>query len=190
MEETCRRLFALARPYLNVRGNQRHAEISYIFAKKLLAQLGGRPEIVLPAIVLHDVGWSAVPEELHLLAFGPGKIDEDLRRVHEVEGAKIAAELLGKVPLKKEDCREICGIIENHDSGQDPVSLEEKMVKDADKLYRFSREGFLLDSKRFSIGLIGNWERLACFLSSWFFTDYGKSLAAIELKKLKDEFIS
>lgn len=167
-----------------MRENQKHTEIAYNFALKLLECLGGRPEIVLPAIILHDVGWSAIPPEQHLLAFGPG-FDEELRRVHEVEGAKIAGELLQRVPLNKEDCQEICRIIENHDSGENPLSLEEKLVKDADKLFRFSPEGFAIDAKRFGIDTRKYWEKLHHFRDQWFFTDYGWELAGAELKKVE-----
>jgi HD superfamily phosphodiesterase len=151
-----------------VRENQKHTEIAYAFALKLLERLGGRPEIVLPAVILHDVGWSAVPPEQHLLAFGPGAIDEELRRVHEVEGAKIAKRLLQEVPLKKEYCLEICYIIENHDSGENPLTLEEKLVKDADKLFRFSPEGFAIWFERFGLDERKYWEILYHFRSSGF----------------------
>jgi len=33
-------------------------------------------EIVLPAILLHDVGWKMVPEEKELNAFGPKPKDK------------------------------------------------------------------------------------------------------------------
>jgi HD superfamily phosphodiesterase len=185
LQDICDKLFALARPYLAVRENQKHTEICYSYALKLLEHIGGRPEIVLPAIILHDVGWSAVPPEKHLLAFGPGEIDKELRRVHEVEGVKIAERLLQEVPLSKEDIREICRIIKNHDSGENPLSLEEKMVKDADKLFRFSQEAFTLDVERFSMKPRENWERLYASLDEWFFTDFAKELAIRELQNLE-----
>lgn len=180
-----KRLFKMAAPYLTVRENQRHTEICYDYALKLLEHLGGRREIVLPAVILHDVGWSAIPSNLHLRAFGPGDIDLELRRVHEVEGAKIARKILEKIPLKKEDCLEICRIIENHDSGDNPLSLEEKIVKDADKLSRYSQEIFAIDVIRFGLEPRKIWERLSNFLEEWFFTNYGKKLAIEALQKIE-----
>ncbi len=189
MEEICNKLFELAKPYLTVRNNQVHTESSYAFALKLLERLGGRPEIVLPAIILHDVGWSAIPEGQHSLAFGPGEIDEKMRHIHEVEGAKIAGRLLEEVPLINKDCREICRIIESHDSGNSPLTLEEKMVKDADKLYRYTPKCFVWVMDRFSMQPLANWERLHRSLNQWFFLDYSKELAATKLKELKVIFI-
>lgn len=181
------RLFKKAAPYLTVRENQKHTEICYDYALKLLEHLGGRAEIVLPAIILHDVGWSAIPPELHLRAFGPGNIDTELRKIHEVEGAKIARKILEEIPLKKEDILEICRIIENHDSGTYPLTIEEKIVKDADKLYRYSQEGFAVDTLRFGLAPRENWERLLNSIEEWFFTDYGKKLAIEALKKIEKD---
>ena len=107
IELICKQLIELAKPYLSVRENQKHMEISLAFARELLRHLGGKEEIVLPAIILHDVGWSAIPTDMHLLAFGPDESDRNINRIHEVEGAKIAASILEKVTLKKEDCLEI-----------------------------------------------------------------------------------
>lgn len=188
MQDICKKLFDLAQPFLLVRENQKHTESSYNFALKLLEHVGGRPEIVLPAIILHDVGWSSIPPEKHLLAFGLGQIDEKLRRVHEIEGAKIANKLLEHVILEKDVCLEICRIIESHDSAVKPHSLEEKLVKDADKLFRFSPDGIIIDAQRFEVDPIKHWERLYHYIDQWFFTDYAKDLAALELKKMECMF--
>jgi len=46
----------LAKPYLQTRANDIHVAISIQFAHKLLGMEGGEAEIVIPAIILHDVG--------------------------------------------------------------------------------------------------------------------------------------
>lgn len=184
------KLFELAQPFLTVRHNQVHTEICYSFAQQLLEKLGGDREIVLPAIILHDVGWSAVPTEQHLLAFGPREIDKNIRRIHEVEGAKIAANLLEQVSVKEEPRLEICRIIESHDSSEKAFSLEEKIVKDADKLFRFSPEGFSIDAERFVIDRLEYWEMLQKYIKHWFFTDLAQEIAAKELQKVKRQVLS
>lgn len=185
-KETIDKLFQLAKPYLAVRQNQIHTELAFRFAQRLLEHEGGRSEIVLPAIILHDVGWSTVPEELHLQAFRPVNADKQINRIHEVEGAKLAGNILRQVGINEADCAEICRIIENHDSGLYPTTLEEKLVKDADKLWRFAPVGFGIDSKRFSIEPEKYWQMLEGFSREWFFTDYARELARMELKKVKE----
>jgi len=187
LQNICATLFDLAEPYLKVRHNDIHTKISFDFARQLLEDLGGRPEIVLPAIILHDVGWSAVPEEKHLQAFGPEKFDAELRRIHEIEGAKIAGKILEKIPLAPEDRLEICRIIEIHDSGENPLTLEEKIVKDADKLWRYTMEGYTIDYQRFDIDAKKYWKMLHGFLKNWFFTDRARELARRELEKVGEK---
>ncbi len=190
MHDTSKKLFKLAKPFLTVRHNQIHTENCYNFALRLLEKLGGKSSIVLPAIILHDVGWSAVPTEQHLLAFGPKGFDENIRRIHETEGAKIAARLLQEVSIKEEHRLEICRIIESHDSGKEAFSIEEKIVKDADKLFRFSTKGFSIDTERFNIDPQEYWEMLHQFKEQWFFTDLAREIATEELQKVKSQLLS
>ncbi|MDO9535833.1 MAG: HD domain-containing protein [Bacillota bacterium] len=189
MEKLCKKLFDLARPYLSVRSNQEHTEASFSFAKELQKQLGGSQEIIFPAIILHDVGWSAVPEELHLQAFGPKNVDLKINRIHEVKGAKIAEKLLQEVPLGNQEREEICRIIKNHDSGKNPLTLEEKIVKDADKLFRFSPRGFSIDAERFGINPQEYWHILNDFKELWFFNELGKTFAVRGLEKVQDQML-
>ena len=72
-------IYALAKPYLNTRKNDIHVESSYRFALQLLKDEPGDPEVVIPAIICHDLGWITLTEELQLKAFGP-VFDPDLRR--------------------------------------------------------------------------------------------------------------
>ena len=65
-------IYRKAAPYLDTRQNDIHVSLSCDFARRLLAHYPKADEkIVLPAIVLHDVGWKMVPEEKQLNAFGP-----------------------------------------------------------------------------------------------------------------------
>ena len=89
-------VYELAKPYLNTRNNDIHMKVSYAFCSKLLEIEGGIESIVKPAVILHDVGWKMVPEELQLKAFGPKDYDRTLNRVHEVEGSRLAREILDR----------------------------------------------------------------------------------------------
>lgn len=187
MQEICTKLFKLAEPYLKVRHNDVHTRISFNFARQLLEHYRGRPEIILPAIILHDVGWSVVPKEKLLSAFGPQEFDEKLRRIHEIEGAKIAGKILGEISLAQGDRLEICRIIESHDSGENPTTLEEKLVKDADKLWRYTMVGYTIDYQRFGIDAEKYWKMLHGFLKEWFFTDLAREIAHKEWEKVGKE---
>ena len=66
-----KRIWELAQPYLDTRKNDTHTAIATAFAFRLLEMEGGDEDIVIPAILLHDVGWKKVPEDVQLKAFGP-----------------------------------------------------------------------------------------------------------------------
>lgn len=176
------RIWALAKPYLNTRKNDIHTEMATRCAYLLLEKEGGEEEIVIPAIILHDVGWKKVPEELHLKAFGPKATMPKVRRVHEVEGVKIAREILEKINYDQEKIKEILRIIEGHDSRKEPISLNDKLVKDADKLWRYSKEGFQINRKRYEHTFEQYMERLRSHLDKWFLTESGKETANQEIQ--------
>jgi HD superfamily phosphodiesterase len=177
------RIWALAKPYLNTRKNDIHTEMATRYAYLLLDKEKGDEEIVIPAIILHDVGWKKVPEELHLKAFGPKATMPKVRRVHEVEGVKIAREILEKINYDQEKIKEILKIIEGHDSREEPVSLNDKLVKDADKLWRYSKEGFQINRKRYEHTFEQYMERLRSHLNKWFITESGKEVAKQEIQE-------
>ena len=114
----------LSKPYLDTRHNDVHTAISTSLAFQLLEKEGGDEDIVIPAIILHDTGWKRVPSELHLKAFGPKATAPELNRLHEVEGVKIAREILQKVKYNARQTEKILKIIEGHDSRRTRLTAE------------------------------------------------------------------
>lgn len=180
MEHKHPQIYELAHPYLQTRDNELHTRISYSFAVRLLNAEGGDPEVVLPAIMLHDVGWKTVPEDLHLKAFGPGNNDMEINRRHEVEGARIAREILEAIRYDPTLTDEIVEIILGHDSRVQPLSLNDAIVKDSDKLWRFSAEALKVDPVRFGIDPAVHIVWLGHQIEKWLITDTGKQLALEE----------
>ncbi len=180
MEEQYPEIFKLAAPYLRTRNNELHTKIAYSFALKLLDAEGGDPEVVLPAVMLHDVGWMTIPEDLQLKAFGPGENDMEINRRHEVEGARIAGEILEHVRYDPARSEEIVDIILGHDSRKVPLSLNDAIVKDSDKLWRFSKQALALNPERFGIDPAVHTVWLGKKIAKWFFTETAKGLALEE----------
>ena len=182
MNETLLKIFDLARGFLDTRGNEEHTRIAFEFADRLLRQEGGDPDVVLPAIILHDVGWKSIPEELQLTAFGPYQKDKELNRVHEREGARIAGEILETLSYPPHLVGEITAIVLGHDSRQTAMSVNDAIVKDADKLWRYSDHGFHLNVRRFGMTVLQYLDRLQSKIDDWFLTPTGKHIAAEELR--------
>jgi len=177
----------LAKPFLDTRHNDVHTEISTQLAFDLLEREGGDEDIVIPAIILHDTGWKRVPAELHLKAFGPKATKPELNRLHEVEGVKIAKEILQGINYDPAKFERILEIIDGHDSRQKPLALNEMIVKDADKLWRYTKSGFHIDIERFGESYEEGLERLRSNLSGWFFTVTARKLATEKLSKREKE---
>lgn len=181
MEGIYLKIYNLAKAYLNTRDNDVHTRICYSFAVKLTKAEGGQEQVVFPAIILHDVGWSQIPQELHNRAFGPGKDkDKKINRIHEVEGAKIAKKILQGIKYDQSFIEKITDIVLGHDSREDPLSLNDAIVKDADKLWRFSDIGMRVSMKRFELDVSSYIRYLESQIHRWFFTKYGRRIAEHE----------
>ena len=178
-----RRIFELALPFLNTRHNKIHTFIVYQYALVLLEEEPGAPGIVIPASILHDVGWSSVPEEKQLEAFGPDVGEAELQRKHEVEGAAIAQRLLKGLGYDPQVVSKIVAIIEGHDTIPGATSVEDAITKDADKFWRFSEHGFHIDVQRFNIDPLPWIKFLFGKIDEWFLTETGREIATYEAQK-------
>jgi hypothetical protein len=131
-----------ARPYLDVRNNDEHTLVAYGVARMLLKELPeAREAVVLPAILLHDVGWKRVPQDLLLDAIGRNPKRPDLVRDHELYGVEIAREILERHRPEGVDIDAVLAIIDGHDTTRHAKSLEDAVVKDADKGWRTTPHG-------------------------------------------------
>jgi len=179
-------IYRKAAPYLDTRQNDVHVSMSYDFARRLLALYpNADEEIVLPAIILHDVGWKVVPEEKQLNAFGPKAKDKNTQRIHETEGVKIAEKILKLLNYDQEKTLEILSIIDGHDTRQEALSLNDQLVKDADKLWRFTPTGVDIDHTRFGIPHDSYLTWLDSVIDDWLFTPEAKEMAIAALVEAK-----
>jgi HD domain len=131
-----------ARAFLDVRNNDEHTLVAYGVAKMLLKELPDAAEsTVLPAILLHDVGWKRVPQELLLDAIGRNPSRPDLVRDHELYGVEIARDILERHRPEGVDIDAVLAIIDGHDTTRHARSAEDAVVKDADKGWRTTPNG-------------------------------------------------
>jgi HD domain-containing protein len=131
-----------AAQHLRVRSNDGHTIYAYGLAHALVdLHPEADPEVVLPAILLHDTGWSCAPEGEVLDAIAPGGGRPDLVLLHEREGARIAREVLTRVGHDPRRIEEVVAIVDGHDSRTHALSLNDALVKDADKLWRLTPHG-------------------------------------------------
>jgi hypothetical protein len=139
-------LWRAAAPRLRARKNDVHVPISYQCAEQFLPDYPeADAEVVLLAVLLHDLGWSEIDEdEIRAQAFGPDMqqtLQSEIRRRHEQIGARLARELLAEQGAPAAVVEEVALIIDGHDSRPHALSLNDQLMKDADKAWRFTAAG-------------------------------------------------
>lgn len=167
-----------AKHYLDVRSNDEHTLISYSLASALLAEHEEADEnVVLPAILLHDIGWKTVDPELILEAIGPGAKRPELVRQHETEGVRIAREILNRHQPAGVDIDAVLSIIDRHDTWKHATSLNDSLVKDADKVWRFTPHGVYTICHWFDLNTVDTIDMLEDFVIPDILTDAGRHMA-------------
>lgn len=131
-----------AKPYLDVRNNDEHTIVAYGLARMLLSQIPDADEsVVLPAILLHDVGWKRIDPAHLLRAIDKTPGYEHLVREHEVHGVEIARDILERHRPAGVDIDAVLAIIDGHDTTKSARSINDAVVKDADKGWRVTLHG-------------------------------------------------
>lgn len=151
MKEIFNQIWNLALPYQDKRDDSGHAEISLKYAIKLIELEKGDEDVISPAVILHDVGWSQLVKERRMLIFEKDAGEEVKRGVqleHQKEGVRLAGEILRQVYYPEDLVKEILEIISQHDTREGFISKNEGLVRDADKLWRTSKEGFAASEAR------------------------------------------
>lgn len=102
-------------------------------------------DICLLAILLHDIGWYAIDIERILdEAFtGENMLQTDVRYLHESEGVRMAGPVLAQTGFGHLTAP-VCDIIDGHDTRPEPRDLNDRIVRDADKLWRFEVAGIAI----------------------------------------------
>jgi hypothetical protein len=99
---------------------------------------------------------------------------------------KIAANILEEVGYDGSKASEVLQIIDGHDTRENPLSINDEIVKDADKLTRYSK---CLPIFASVLGL--SMQEYCLFLESlaerWFFLPASGEMARVELKQWQRE---
>lgn len=151
-----REIWESAWPYQGKRKDPEHTEIVTYFGFKLLEHLEGNRNVVIPAAILHDTGWGLMPKERTALFMQENwrEYETELRKEHQEAGKNFALGLLIGMKYPLEHREHSVEIISQHDTRKGFYSLEDGIVRDADKLWRFTLFGIEIATKtRWSIRL-------------------------------------
>ncbi len=187
MKSIFEKIWELALPYQDQRDDPGHAEITLKYAQELAKLEGGDEDVIIPAIILHDIGYSQIPKERRLLIFDKDASEEVKRGIaleHQNESVKLARGILRQVNYPEKLVPEILEIISQHDTRKGFISKNEGLVRDADKLWRTSPKGFAAMSNRRKSKDGPDLKKIEEGLSKqdYFYSDKARQMATVEFQ--------
>jgi putative nucleotidyltransferase with HDIG domain len=126
------------------------------YSEQIMKSEKANEDVVVTAAILHDIG---IPnaEKKHNSAGG---------KYQEIEGPPVAKKIMDDLGLKPEISEHVCKIIANHHSGKEIVTIEFRIIWDADLLVNIPDEMDISDKD--SIGRL---------IKNVFRTETGKKIA-------------
>ncbi|MGB6064120.1 MAG: HD domain-containing protein [Desulfomonilaceae bacterium] len=121
-------------------GDVEHTSTVLTYGKTLVANEGGNPLVVIPTLILHDVGWSQVDFSDFISAPPEAKPDVESVRLHMRRGAQIANDVLNDLGWQPELIRRITRIIAVHDVPEEIRAMDDldaTLVFEADWLDKY-----------------------------------------------------
>lgn len=172
-------------PETRTRSNDIHLPISLAYAERLCDAF---PEadrlLVRVSILLHDTGWGRVDEERIISeGFSGDWRKAEIRFEHERQGCVIAREVLPPLGYAADFVGQVCAIIDGHDTRAEAYSLEDALVRDADRLWRFDHAGIALASGWFRMDPARYTDRLEAEIVPELITEPAVAMATADLAR-------
>lgn len=80
MKKIFHQIWDTALPFQDKRDDAGHAFITLEYAKQLVDLEQGNPDVILPAIILHDTGWSRLTQAEWRIVFSSSATAEDEKK--------------------------------------------------------------------------------------------------------------
>ena len=175
-----------------------HTRISTDLAWRLLREgAKGDEDIVIPAVMLHDIGYSQIDDkDVYKKTTFPDKAnsqyDVHVKELHLTEGAKLAEKILKELNYPGHLIPLIAEIVRTHEDLQgnkpDQGDINRVIVSDADKLHRYTSYNITSAMALHGKGKKDAFEFMYNNIDNWLCLDISKRIAIEELRKLPYEF--
>ncbi|UOY02358.1 HD domain-containing protein [Blastococcus sp. PRF04-17] len=172
-------------PETRTRSNDIHLPISLAYAERLCdAHPDADRLVVRVAILLHDTGWGRVDEDRILSeGFSGDWRKAAIRFEHEKQGCIIAREVLPPLGYGGDFVDAVVDIIDGHDTRKEARTLEDALVRDADRLWRFDHAGIALASGWFRMDPATYADRLGREIVPELLTEAAIAMAGADLAR-------
>ncbi len=187
LDDKYSRVWDLAFPYLEA-GKRKdfvlHTKCVIISMQMLLEKENGDVDVLIPAAILHDTGWSKVP-----IALQKSLDNAEAKKAMQMHlecGASIAEEILTKLKYGKDKIKRIADIVFAH-KFQNPQDREKQMMIDADTLTDVFYEQFYGDCKDYDLTpeALFNIRK-----NNKYYTETARKIFAVELEARRKEIWS
>ncbi|MDR7330074.1 HD domain-containing protein [Corynebacterium guangdongense] len=177
-------------PETRTRANDLHLPMVVAYAERLCAAYPQADrELVLVAVALHDTGWAHVDESRIISeGFSGDWRKANIRYEHEAEGVNVARRVLPGLGYDEEFVEKVCEIIDGHDTRPVAYSLEDALVRDCDRLWRFDRAGIAMSTSWFGMPASDYVDRLAREIIPELITDAAHRIAEADLERSRRLF--
>lgn len=192
MKDKYKKIWELALPYQDKRNDKGHAQTVAEYTFKLCQIEKANDVIAIPAAILHDIGWSKLSQKERMKIFGSKitpKAEYDIRIKHQEESVRLAKKILNAAKYPMVYFKDILEIISQHDTREGFISSEDGVMRDADKLWRYSRVGFQadLDRNNFAFDFLYNKMLNNIDRKNYFYFDSSRNIAREELENRRRE---
>ena len=185
MDKKYQEIWLLAKPYLK-KGKMKdfvlHTKGVIQAMEYILQNQQADPDIMIPAAMLHDVGWARVDRKLQ-----KNKKDEDRHEAlvqHLKMAPPIISNILKEVDYKLDEINQVIDIVMSH-KFQDPTELDKRLLIDADAVSDAFPEQFRSDIKSYRVTprQLFNFRR-----KNDFYTKTARDIFVNELEARKKEY--
>jgi HD superfamily phosphodiesterase len=172
-----------AETYLRARKNDIHIPLAFHWTLEILESYpDANRDVCLLAILLHDIGWWAIDmDEIIKDGFrSANHLQSDVRYRHEAEGVRLGTDVLRKTGWSEDIIAQVCEIIDGHDTRKNARHLNDRIVRDADRMWRYNITGIAIAADWFG----SNPHVYAADMEAridWFETPVGRAIAEREL---------
>jgi len=167
-------------------GDWEHTLRAVEYGRYLLRHEEGEEEIIIPALYVHDIGWSSINFDDFREA-SPGRKSKAMSlSLHMKYGAVLAREILEDLACDTQTTNTIVSIIAIHDEPDKVFAMKDPLatlIVEADRMDRYGPQSIsrftAMDGENYLRG--DQWENAATYLREgielWFKTKTGKALA-------------
>ncbi|MBD3362682.1 HD domain-containing protein [Candidatus Dojkabacteria bacterium] len=159
-----------------------HSKMVTRAMEEIIEGEGGNPDILIPAAMLHDIGWINVPRKFQFAKTHKDKIEAE--KQHLEKAVPLIKKILQELQYSKSKIYQIIHVVTNHKSKKPGGDKNIECMVDADNLSDTYKESFYSDAVAYNVT---PQEALEFRSKNSFFTETANQIFRNQLQIRKEE---